>query len=124
LGGSCGSCLWRRSGICCCGTVFVVGRAKGFGKIVDDVVGELAREIGKEAVILGVIVAVGLLVKDDFAVSAENDLSEEADHAGFFEKEAARDAGENRFGKEAVGVFGSFEGAGGFGEFCGDGGLR
>jgi hypothetical protein len=36
----------------------------------------------------------------DFAMSAENDLSEEADHACFFEREVAFDEGENRFGKE------------------------
>jgi hypothetical protein len=75
-------------------------------------------------VILGVVVAVDILVKDDFAMGAENDLSEEADHAGFFEGEATGDEGENRFGKEVIDVFGSFEGAGGLGEFSGDGDLR
>jgi hypothetical protein len=51
-------------------------------------------------------------------------LPEKADHAGFFEREAACDEGENRFGKEVIDVFGSFEGAGGFEEFGGDGHLR
>ena len=75
-------------------------------------------------VILGVVVAVDILVKDDFAMSAENDLSEEANHAGFFEREATCDEGEHRFGEEAVDVFGSLERAGGFGEFGGDGDFR
>ena len=73
-------------------------------------------------VILGVVVAVDILVKDDFAVSAENDLSKEADHAGLFVRNATGDEGEKRFGKEAVDVFRRFEGVRGFGEFRGDDG--
>lgn len=72
----------------------------------------------------GVEFTFDLLVEGDFAMGAENDLPEKADHAGFFEREAACDEGENRFGKEVIDVFGSFEGAGGFEEFGGDGHLR
>ena len=68
--------------------------------------------------------ALDLLVEGDFAVGAKNDLSEETDHARLFVGEATGDEREDRFGKQAVDVGWSCEGAGGFGEFGGDEGLR
>ena len=68
--------------------------------------------------------AFGLLVEGDFAMSAENDLPRKPIMPASFRRKAASDEGEDRFGKEAVDVFGSFEGAGGFGEFGGNGDLR
>jgi hypothetical protein len=113
--------LWRGSGVEPCGYVFVEGRAKRFGKIGDDFAIR-AWEIVDDAP--RVEFAADGFLKSDFAVSAEDDLSEEADHAGLLAGEAALDEGENRFGKEAVNVCGRVEGARSLGEFRSDGGLR